>query len=78
LSPKDIVVKYNNTIYNILKYYKFVHNYRKIAVMIEYLLKSSCAKLLATKYKLKTQAKVFQKYGKNLNVSTETKFVKPS
>jgi hypothetical protein len=40
-----------------------------VVQLIQTYLKSSCAKLLAAKFNLKTQAKVYQKFGSNLSVT---------
>jgi len=49
-----------------LNYYSFVYNYAKFAGWVYKNLRSSCAKLLAAKFNLGSQNKVYLKYGKNL------------
>ena len=53
-------------------------NYNDLASLLRFVLKSSCAKLLAAKYSLDSQAKVYKKYGSSLTdpVSGQA-FVKP-
>ena len=79
-SLDQIIVLYNNALRGYTNYYSFVNNQAAFFTYIYYLLKSFCAKLIATKYKLNSQRKVFIKYGKNLIVNKEKnlKFYKPS
>lgn len=51
-----------------MNYYSFVRNKGALASFLYFYLKSSCIKLLAGKLRLKTQAQVFKKFGKNLKV----------
>ena len=62
-----------------MNYYSFIDNRGSFATYIYYLLRGSCAKLLATKLKLRSQGKVFKKFGKSLTVNKEKvlKFYKP-
>lgn len=46
-----------------LNYYNFVHNYGRLVSYLNFTLKQSCAKLLATKFTMGTMAKVFKKFG---------------
>jgi len=64
-SHYDIVTWYNSKVRGILSYFSFASNYPKIGRIIWYL-KASCALTLANKYKLRTMAKTFQKFGKSL------------
>lgn len=61
----EIITAYNAVINGIFNYYSFVSNTRSLS-RIYSILRSSAAKLLATKYKLKTQRKVYRKFGKIL------------
>lgn len=61
-----------------LNYYKFVHNYSRLASYVEYVLKESCAKLLAAKFTLGTMAKVYRKFGSGLQGPKGTNIFKPS
>jgi group II intron reverse transcriptase/maturase len=56
---------YNAVIRGIFNYYSFIDNVLVLA-RIYYILKSSAAKLLAAKYSLGTQAKVYKKFGNSL------------
>lgn len=49
-----------------LNYYSFTHNYSRVASSLEFILKTSCAKLLAAKFKLRSVTEVINKYGKDL------------
>lgn len=61
----DILKYYNSVVRGIQNYYNFSRN--RIAVAwIGWLLKESCALTLAKKFKLKTLAKTFNKFGKDL------------
>lgn len=66
MTHEQILNRYNAVLKGMLNYYSFAHNYGKFAATLEYILKGSCAKLLAAKYSLKTQLKVMNKYGRNL------------
>lgn len=74
----DIIRWYNSKVNGILSFYSFASNYPKISTIIWYL-KASCALTLANKYKLKTMAKAFGKFGKNLtDPETGEQFNQPS
>jgi len=81
---RTIVKLYNSVVRGYLNYYSFVNNYGSLASRIMYILKGSCAKLLASKFKLKTSAAVYKKFGKHLTAKpTEIKtkpisFIHPS
>lgn len=49
-----------------LNYYSFTHNYPKVASSLEFILRTSCAKLLAAKFKLGSVSKVIGKFGMDL------------
>lgn len=61
-----------------LNYYNFVHNYPRLVSYIEFVLKQSCAKLLATKFHLGTMAKSYKKFGPGLTGPKGKSFFKPS
>lgn len=65
LDHADIIRYYNAVARGLANYYSFVDN-RSIVVWIEWLIKESCGLTLARKFKLKTLASVFRKFGKNL------------
>jgi nicotine oxidoreductase len=56
-------------------YYSFVSNRGKLSSFLNFILKRSCAKLLATKFNLKTMAQTFKKFGPDLK-STDCKGIK--
>lgn len=58
---------YNSVLRGYLNYYKFAHNYGRVASVTVYILKQSCAKLLAAKYSLDTMARVYAKFGPQLS-----------
>lgn len=61
-----------------LNYYSFTHNYPRVASSLEFILKTSCAKLLAAKFKLRSVTEVIKKYGKDLKGGDKTGILKPS
>jgi hypothetical protein len=60
-----------------MNYYSFAHNLGSISGFIHSTLKSSCAKLLAAKFNLGSQKKVFEKYGKDLKGTDNIAFAEP-
>ncbi|YP_008475018.1 hypothetical protein, partial (mitochondrion) [Candida oxycetoniae] len=77
-SNYDIISWYNSKVNGILSFYSFASNFPKLSTIIWYL-KASCALTLANKYKLKTMAKAFSKFGKNLtDPNTRISFRQPS
>lgn len=79
-SLEQIVAQYNSVLRGYMNYYSFVNNRGAIATYLYYLLRGSCAKLIAAKMKLGSQLKVYAKYGKSLTVNKELGlgFQKPS
>lgn len=61
-----------------LNYYSFVHNYPRLVSYLEFILKQSCAKLLATKFHLGTMAKAYKKFGSGLTGPKGKSIYKPS
>lgn len=78
LNHRQILVLYNSVYRGFTNYYSFALNYNDLASLLQFVLKSSCAKLLAAKYSLDSQAKVYKKFGSSLTdpASGQT-FVKP-
>ena len=74
----QIILLYNSVLRGFLNYYSFVHNYARLVSYVEYILKQSCAKLLATKFSLGRMAQVYKKYGNNLAGPKGKSFYKPS
>nr|YP_010424016.1 hypothetical protein NQV51_mgp39 [Aspergillus sclerotioniger]USH57614.1 hypothetical protein [Aspergillus sclerotioniger] len=73
-----IITLYNSVMRGYLNYYSFVNNYSKLAASVEWILKSSCAQLLAAKFKLGTTLKVIKKFGEDLKGEDRVALVKPS
>jgi group II intron reverse transcriptase/maturase len=76
-SKDQIIALYNSVYRGYANYYSFAHNLGSFSGYVHMLLKSSCAKLLAAKFKLGTQKKVFETYGKNLKGKDNIAFVDP-
>nr|UED14394.1 hypothetical protein [Ophiocordyceps sp.] len=74
-SKDEIIILYNSVYRGITNYYRFVHNFNELSSRIHHILKSSCAKLLAAKFNLKSQVKVFEVYGKNLKGDDKHGFI---
>nr|YP_010338686.1 putative reverse transcriptase/maturase [Glaucosphaera vacuolata]UNJ18636.1 putative reverse transcriptase/maturase [Glaucosphaera vacuolata] len=75
---KDKLVKhYNSVLLGILNYYSTCDNYRRLSNSIYHTLRSSCCKLIAARYKLKTVRAVLIKYGKNLQNFSKTPLLNP-
>jgi hypothetical protein len=75
-NSKDQIIALYNSIYRAyINYYSCVHNLGYISSYLHFVLKTSCAKLLAAKFKLKTQSKVYAKYGKDLLGTDKIAFV---
>lgn len=71
---KEILMSYNAVISGIFNYFSFIENVSSLA-RIYNLLRSSAAKLLASKFKLKTQRSVFKKFGKTLKSPEGTSLI---
>jgi group II intron reverse transcriptase/maturase len=78
-NDKDtIITLYNAVLRGYLNYYSFVHNRAPLARRLLFTLKGSCAKLLAAKYSMERQSKVFRKFGKDLKGKDKVGFLNPS
>ena len=76
-NTKDQIITLYNSIYNgYINYYSFAMNKNQLISFIHFTLKTSCAKLLAAKFNLKTQSKVYHKFGKDLKGTDKIGFVK--
>ena len=62
-----IVHQYNSVFRGYINYYSFVSNYSKMVGVLTLILKRSLAKLLATKFNLKTQKQAYIKFGPYLS-----------
>lgn len=67
----DIVRYYNSTIKGLLNYYSFATNYHDFGMLVR-LIRLSCARTLALKYKTRYANSIFTRFGKNL-VDPESK-----
>jgi hypothetical protein len=65
-SHKEIINLYNSVLIGFINYYSFVHNYAKICSITYYILRTSCACLLAAKYSIRYKSRVYKKFGINL------------
>lgn len=65
MTHPQILNYYNSKIHGILNYFNFCHNRMNLWFIIRFL-KYSCALSLAKKFKLKTLAKTFRKFGPDL------------
>lgn len=74
LDHPDILKYYNSVLRGIQNYYSFARNRTAIA-RVGWLIKESCALTLARKFKLKTVAKAFEKFNKDLgcNIGKDTR-----
>ena len=72
LDHADILRYYNSVMRGIYNYYDFTLNISNLANVM-WLLTESCALTLARKFKMKTLAKVFHKFGKDLGCDIELK-----
>lgn len=75
-SKDEIILLYNSIYRGIMNYYSFVHNMNELSSRIHHILKGSCAKLLAAKFTLKSQSKVYEKFGSNLKGEDRHGFIK--
>jgi group II intron reverse transcriptase/maturase len=71
LTPPQILNYYNSRIRGILNYYSCVHNRNELWSIVRFL-NYSCALTLARKYKLKSLAQTFKKFGRDLEFKNKT------
>ena len=65
LEHRQIIHLYNSVYRGYLNYYSFTYNYGRVVSRLGFVLRQSCAKLLAMKYSLGTMAKAHEKFGPN-------------
>jgi len=70
MAHRDILLLYNAVIHGILNYYRCADNRKSLGSIIHGL-KMSCALTLALKFKLRTAAKAFKRFGGKLTFKTE-------
>lgn len=78
LEHKQIITRYNTVIRGLLNNYSFVDNYNEIRLIIDFILRHSCAKTLARKFNLRSRAAAFKAFGKHLNASQRIGFNLPN
>ncbi|KAG2216630.1 hypothetical protein INT45_007205 [Circinella minor] len=77
-NDKDTILALYNSVYRgIINYYSFAMNLGRVTSWVHFILKSSCAKLLAAKFKLKSQSKVYKRFGKNMKGNDKIGFADP-
>lgn len=76
-SKDQIIALYNSVYRGLMNYYSFAHNLGSISSFVYSKLRSSCAKLLAAKFSLKSQSHIYNRYGKNLLGQDNVAFVDP-
>lgn len=74
-SKDQIITLYNSVYREFINYYSLAHNLGSFSGYIHMVLKSSCAKLLAAKFNLKSQKKTYEAFGKNLLGKDKIAFV---
>jgi hypothetical protein len=72
----EIITLYNSIYRGFINYYSFAMNFGNISSWLHYVLKTSCAKLLAAKFKLKSQKGVYKKFGSSLKGQDKVGFAK--
>lgn len=72
----EIIEHYKMVERGILQYYSLANNYGRVAARVHYILKYSCALTIASKMKLKTLKRVFNKYGKDISIRDQEGNVK--
>lgn len=66
LDHRAILSKYNWISRGLCNYYRAANNRYDLHLIINFILRHSCAKTLARKLKLRTRAKIFKKFGNSL------------
>jgi len=74
-SKDQIISRYNSVYRDYLNYYSFAMNKNQLSSYLHFVLKTSCAKLLAAKFTLKSQNKVYLKYGKDIKGTDKIGFI---
>lgn len=75
-NSKDQIISLYNSVYSgYLNYYSFAMNKNQLSSYLHFVLKTSCAKLLAAKFTLKSQSKVYLEFGKDLKGKDKIGFI---
>lgn len=70
---KDLIVLlYNRVADCVVKYYSFADNYPQLVHRIQYIIRHSCASLLAQKFRLISRNQVFRKFGSDFGKDSDT------
>ena len=73
---KDHIISLYNSVYRgYINYYSFAMNKNQLSSYLHFVLKTSCAKLLAAKFTLKSQSKVYLEFGKDLKGKDKIGFI---
>jgi len=73
---KDVIITLYNSVYRgIINYFSFANNFNQLSTWTHYILNVSCAKLLAAKFELRSQARVYRKFGRSLKGYDSVGFV---
>jgi len=73
---KDQIISLYNSVYSgYLNFYSFAMNKHQLSSYLHFVLKTSCAKLLAAKFTLKSQSKVYLELGKDLKGTDKIGFI---
>ena len=78
LSLQQIIHSYNQVLAQYYHYYYFVDNRVNFFSTLYYLLRGSCAMLIAAKLSLHSQGKVYEKFGRYLTVADGVQLLKYS
>ena len=73
LSHSDIISRYNMLSRGLLNYYSIATNRHVFHLIVNFILRHSCAKTLARKLNLRGRAQAFAKFGKDLTSPENTK-----
>lgn len=71
LDHRLIILRYNAVINGYINYYSFVDNYHAFHTIVNFILRHSCAKTLARKFRLGSRAAAFKKFGSALSTKDE-------
>jgi len=66
LDHRTILLRYNAIIRGLINYFEFVDNFHIFHTIVNYILHHSCAKTISRKFRLKTRAGAFKKFGRYL------------
>jgi group II intron reverse transcriptase/maturase len=73
LDHRTILLRYNAIVNGLLNYYSFADNFSEFHTIINFILRHSCAKTLARKFRLNGRKAAFEKFGEHLSSTEEGK-----